>query len=78
MSRHLQRELEKLNKKLMSLFGDVERMIQFAREALCNQKTELVEQIIAADIQVDQREVEIEEDCLKILCLLYTSPSPRD
>lgn len=53
----------------MSLFADVERMILLAREALCNQKTELVDQIIDADHQVDEREVEIEEDCLKILAL---------
>ena len=90
MSKHLQRELEQLNKKLMSLFGDVERMINLAKDALCNQKTDLVDMIIASDIPVDEREVEIEEDCLKILalhqcvaadlrrCLLYTSPSPRD
>lgn len=69
MARHLERELEKLNKKLMSLFADVERMILLAREALCNQKTDLVDQIIAADRQVDECEVEIEEDCLKILAL---------
>jgi len=53
----------------MSLFGDVERMILLAREALCNQKTELVDQIIDSDRQVDECEVEIEEDCLKILAL---------
>lgn len=69
MSKHLERELEKLNRKLMSLFGQVERMIHHARDALCNQKTELVDGIIAADRLVDDREVEIEEDCLKILAL---------
>lgn len=69
MSKHLQRELEQLNKKLMSLFGDVERMINLAKDALCNQKTDLVDMIIASDIPVDEREVEIEEDCLKILAL---------
>lgn len=69
MSKHLQRELEQLNKKLMSLFGDVERMINLAKDALCNQKTELVDMIITSDISVDEREVEIEEDCLKILAL---------
>jgi len=53
----------------MSLFGDVERMINLAKDALCNQKVELVDMIIAADVPVDEREVEIEEDCLKILAL---------
>jgi phosphate transport system protein len=69
MSKHLQRELEQLNRKLMSLFGDVERMINLAKDALCNQKVELVAGVIASDVQVDEREVEIEEDCLKILAL---------
>ena len=69
MSKHLQRELEQLNRKLMSLFGDVERMINLAKDALCGQKTELADEIIATDLIVDEREVEIEEDCLKILAL---------
>jgi len=69
MSKHLERELEKLNRKLMSLFGEVERMIQLSQDALCNQKTELVDGIIASDMLVDDQEVEIEEDCLKILAL---------
>jgi phosphate transport system protein len=69
MSKHLDRELAQLNKKLMSLFGDVERMINLAKEALCEQKVELVDDIIFSDQRVDEREVEIEEDCLKILAL---------
>jgi len=63
----------------MSLFGDVERMINLAKDALCNQKIELVDTIIASDAAVDEREVEIEEDCLKILALPWnaspTSPA---
>lgn len=69
MSKHLQRDLEKLNRKLMSNFADVEKMINLAKEALCNQKIELVDGIIESDPIVDEREVEIEEDCLKILAL---------
>lgn len=53
----------------MSNFGDVEKMINLTGEALCNQKTELVDEIIQSDFAVDEREVEIEEDCLKILAL---------
>jgi len=69
MSKHLQRDLEKLNRTLMSNFGDVERMINLAKEALCNQQVELVDEIIQSDVLVDEREVEIEEECLKILAL---------
>lgn len=69
MSKHLDRELSQLNRKLMSLFEDVERMINRAKEALCDQKVELVDELILSDRRVDEREVEIEEDCLKILAL---------
>ena len=68
-SKHLNRELEKLNKKLVSNFGDVERMIHLAKDSLCEQKTDLVQGILDSDHLVDEREVEIEEDCLKILAL---------
>jgi phosphate transport system protein len=53
----------------MSLCGSVERMIGQATEVLCQRQVELAQEIIAADRIVDQTEVEIEEECLKILAL---------
>ena len=69
MSKHLQRDVDKLQDRLMSVFGEVERMIDLASQALCERRVELVDEIILADQPVDQMEVEIEEDCLKILAL---------
>ena len=44
-------------------------MIGQATEVLCQRQVELAQEIIAADRIVDQTEVEIEEECLKILAL---------
>lgn len=69
ISKHLQRDIDLLTDRLMALFGNVERMIQHATEVLCDCKTELVQRLHADDEYVDQTEVEIEEECLKILAL---------
>ncbi len=53
----------------MSLFGSVERMIEHATEVLCGRNVKLAPQLAKDDTLVDQTEVEIEEDCLKILAL---------
>lgn len=53
----------------MSLCGSVERMIGQATEVLCQRQVELAPEINAADQIIDQTEVEIEEECLKILAL---------
>lgn len=69
MSKHLQKDVDQLHRSLMSLFGVVEQMIDKAVRALCEQRVELAHEVIATDTQVNQTEVEIEEDCLKILAL---------
>ncbi|MFK7767422.1 MAG: phosphate signaling complex protein PhoU [Mariniblastus sp.] len=69
MSKHLQNDVDLLHRRLMSVFGIVEQMIDKAVRALCEQRVELAEEVIATDPQVNQTEVEIEEDCLKILAL---------
>jgi phosphate transport system protein len=69
MSKHLQKDVNNLHHSLMSLFGVVEQMIDKAVRALCEQKVELAVEVIQTDPQVNQSEVEIEEECLKILAL---------
>lgn len=69
MSKHLQRDIEITNRRLLELFALVEEMIDKAVQALCEQRTDLVDQVIAADQRVNAMEVEIEEECLKILAL---------
>ena len=67
MSKHLERDIHLLHQKLMSLFGIVEKMIDNAVCALCEKRLELAREVIEADTLVNSTEVEIEEDCLKIL-----------
>ena len=69
MSRHLQKDVDVIHHRLLALFGVVEQMIDKAVRALCEQKVELAAEVIATDHEVNQAEVEIEEECLKILAL---------
>ena len=69
MSKHLERDIQHIHKRLMNLFAIVEKMIDNAAKALVKKKVELAEEVSATDSQVDAMEVEIEEECLKILAL---------
>jgi phosphate transport system protein len=60
MSQHLRREIENLKKKLLALGATVETTVRDATLAI--EKKD-------GDINIDHTEVEIEEDCLKILAL---------
>ncbi len=69
MSVHLQKEIEDLKRKVLSLGADVEENVHKAVLSLQKRDSTLAEQIIAADYYIDRREVDLEEDCLKILAL---------
>jgi phosphate transport system protein len=69
MSRHLERDLEDLQRDLVGLAASVEEAIQKATHALQHRDAEPAEQVIAGDSQIDQEENHIEEECLKILAL---------
>jgi phosphate transport system protein len=65
----LHRELEKLKKRILSLGAMVEERVRMAIKALELRDTNLAEQIIKTDYEIDELEVEVEEECLKILAL---------
>src|SRR5262249_1890457 len=69
MSKHLERDLEDLQRDLVALAASVEEAIQKATHALRHRAAEPAEQVIAGDSQIDQEENHIEEECLKILAL---------
>jgi phosphate transport system protein len=69
MSKHLERDLEDLQRDLVALAASVEEAIQKATHALQHRDAEPAEQVIAGDSQIDQEENHIEEECLKILAL---------
>jgi phosphate transport system protein len=69
MSVHLQRELEQLKRSLLALSGLVEDQVQRAVQALVSRDPEAAQQVEQRDVEIDHREVEIEEECLKLLAL---------
>jgi phosphate transport system protein len=69
MSLHLQREIERLKKHLLSLCAVVEDHVQKAVRSLLDRDPRLAEEVERGDDEVDRREIEVEEDCLKILAL---------
>ncbi|MCE5252565.1 phosphate signaling complex protein PhoU [bacterium] len=69
MTNRLHKEVESLKKHLLSLVAEVEENVRMSVEALEKLNSTLAEKVIAADLNVDRREVDIEEECLKILAL---------
>ncbi|MBE0582184.1 MAG: phosphate transport system regulatory protein PhoU, partial [Desulfofustis sp.] len=62
-------ELEKLNKKLLNLTALVEDRVQRAAAVIETHDQEQLQSIILSDYEIDEAEIDIEEDCLKILAL---------
>lgn len=69
MSKHLHRDLENCQRLILALSAIVEEMIDKASVALIERRTDLAEEVMDTDSVVDQREVQIEEECLKMLAL---------
>jgi len=69
MSLHLNRDLDKLQKRILSLAGDVEAFVEKTISALFNRDADLARQLMDGDSAIDAEENLIEEDCLKILAL---------
>jgi len=69
MTLHFQREIERLKRDLLSLSALVEDTLHRAVKALVERDSGLARAIIETDPDIDQREVDIEEDCQKILAL---------
>jgi phosphate transport system protein len=69
MSKHLERDLENLQRDLLQLAASVEAAINKAIHALQDRDTDLAEEVIEGDKQIDRDENHVEEECLKILAL---------
>ncbi len=69
MTRHLQVEIEKLKQKILLLSAMVEESVQHAIYAIQSHDTSIAQKIIEEDFRIDEKEVEIEEECLKIIAL---------
>ena len=69
MAKHFDRELEKLKKRILSLGALVEERVYLAIKAIESRDSDLAARIIRSDYEIDETEVEVEEECLKILAL---------
>ena len=69
MAKHFQKELEKLKKRVLGLGAQVEDRLRLAGRAIESREIFDAERIIKSDYLIDEEEVEIEEECLKILAL---------
>lgn len=69
MPKHLQREIDALQKKLMSLAAVAEEQVRSAVRSVERRDAAAAARIIEFDRNVDLLEIEVEEDCLKILAL---------
>jgi phosphate transport system protein len=69
MAHHLHREVERLKKKVLSLSAMTEESVLRAVQAVEERDSSLALRVVQNDYAVDQAEVEVEEECLKILAL---------
>ncbi|MEA3468280.1 MAG: phosphate signaling complex protein PhoU [Thermodesulfobacteriota bacterium] len=71
-----QREIDNVKKKFMILGSMVEDRLQKTSLAMQTKDHELLQEIIVSDWEIDEMEIEVEEECLKILAL--HQPVARD
>lgn len=69
MSLVLQKELERLKRMILSLSAVVEESVSRSVRAVERRDLQLAQRIIDADRAIDLTEVDIEEECLKVLAL---------
>ena len=71
MTIHFVREMEHLHRDILSMCSTVEELIHDAVDGLKHGRSELAEEVSARDREVDRWDIQIEEECLKILALYH-------
>ena len=69
MTQHIHRQIDALKQKILYVGTLVEEAIANAISALINRDAVMARKVIANDAVIDRMEVEVEEECLKILAL---------
>ncbi len=69
MTRHIERQIDHLKQQVLIIGTLVEEAISKAITALINRDVPLAQRVIESDAEIDRMEVEVEEECLKILAL---------
>ena len=74
--RHLDDELSSLRDRVLLLGGEAEHALERAMYSLTERDSEVAEQVLEHDDQVDRLEVEIDRQCIDIIAL--RQPAARD
>lgn len=69
MTKHLERDLKSLEQDVLAQSSIAEEMIRLACRGLAERRSEAVYEVLTREPEVNDREVRIEEECLKILAL---------
>lgn len=69
MARYFHKELDKIKKMILSLGAMVEERVRRITAAIGERDAAVADEIVRSDYEIDEMEVEIEEECLKIMAL---------
>ena len=69
MTKHFRKELETIKKRILTLGSMVEDLVHNSVQAVDRVDADLADRIIKKDSEIDETEVDIEEECLKVLAL---------
>lgn len=69
MSIHFHKEIKRTEKRLVTLCTLVEESVRSAVRAFVAKDSALAEKVICGDHEIDMMEIDVEEECLKILAL---------
>ena len=69
MAIHMNKEVDRLKRQLMDLCGKAVESFQEAVKSINTRDGNLARKVIAEDVIIDRMEVEVEEECLKVLAL---------
>lgn len=69
MHRNFHHEIDQLQKRLLTMSSMVEDRVRKACSVIESEDIELSKMIIKSDWEIDEMEIEIEEECLKIMAL---------
>jgi len=64
-----EKEMRRLEREMLTLSALVEESVMLSIQAVRERNGVLAEQILARDREIDEREVQLEEECLKIMAL---------
>ena len=69
MTRPFQKEIDRLKRRVLQLTAVVEDNLRASVRSVIERDADLADRVVEEDNEIDQMEVELEEECLKILAL---------